>query len=81
MKGEKAIDWREIFPQLPLDKDNKFKEGSWKEWVKGIFFNLVFSLEKEDNECVGGELVVMCEEMLFMEANVCKKKSMEGSYV
>jgi hypothetical protein len=30
MKDEKAINWREIFPQLPWDKDNKFKEGSWE---------------------------------------------------
>jgi len=26
MKDEEAIDWREGFPQLPLDKDNKLKE-------------------------------------------------------
>jgi hypothetical protein len=24
----KAMDWREGFAQLPLDKENKFKEGS-----------------------------------------------------
>jgi hypothetical protein len=30
---------------------------------------------------VRGELVVMCEEVLFMEKNVCKQKNMEGSYV
>jgi hypothetical protein len=29
----------------------------------------------------GGKLVVMCEEMLFMEENVCQKKNMEGSCV
>jgi hypothetical protein len=29
MKDEEAIDWRERFPQLPLDKDNKLEEGSW----------------------------------------------------
>jgi hypothetical protein len=27
------------------------------------------------------QLVVMCEEMLFMEENVCKQKNMEGSCV
>jgi hypothetical protein len=27
-KDEKAMDWREGFPQLPLDKENKLKEGS-----------------------------------------------------
>jgi hypothetical protein len=30
MKDEKAIDWRKGFPQLPLDKENKLKEGSWE---------------------------------------------------
>jgi hypothetical protein len=28
MKDEKVIDWREKISQLPLDKENKFKEGS-----------------------------------------------------
>jgi hypothetical protein len=42
MKDEKAIDGREGFPQLPLDKENKFKEGSWKEWGRGVFFILYF---------------------------------------
>jgi hypothetical protein len=27
---DKSIDWREGFPQLPLVKENKLKEGSWK---------------------------------------------------
>jgi hypothetical protein len=27
MKDEEAIDWKEGFPQLPLDKENKLKEG------------------------------------------------------
>jgi hypothetical protein len=42
MKDEKAIDWRARIPQLPLDKENKLKEGSWKAWVRGIFFILCF---------------------------------------
>ncbi len=42
---------------------------------------MFFSWEKEENECVKGNLVVVCEEMLFMEENVCKQKSMEGSRV
>jgi hypothetical protein len=45
------------------------------------FLYHVFSLKEEEIECVKGELVVMCEEMLFMEANMCKQKSMEGSYL
>jgi hypothetical protein len=64
MKDEKAINWRERFPQLPLE--NKFMEGSWKVWVRRVFF-LCFSLEEEENECVKRALVVMCEKMLFME--------------
>jgi hypothetical protein len=47
----------------------------------GEKFFCVFSLEDEENECVKGELIVMCEEMLFVETNVYKQKSMKGSYV
>jgi hypothetical protein len=46
-----------------------------------FFFILCFSWEKEDNECVRGKLVIMCEELLFMEENVCKQKNMERGYV
>jgi hypothetical protein len=28
LKDEEAMDWKEGFPQLPLDKENKLKEGS-----------------------------------------------------
>jgi hypothetical protein len=45
------------------------------------FFYLVFPLEEEENECVRRKLVVMCEEMLFMETNVCKQNNREGSCV
>jgi hypothetical protein len=41
----------------------------------------VFFWEKEENEFVKEELVVMCEKMLFIEKNVCKQKSIEGSCV
>jgi hypothetical protein len=30
MKDDEAIDWKEGFPQLPLEKENKLKEVSWK---------------------------------------------------
>jgi hypothetical protein len=33
LKDEKAVDWREGFPQLPLDKKNKPKE----EVLGGLF--------------------------------------------
>jgi hypothetical protein len=42
MKDEEAIDWREIFSQLPLDEENKLKERSWKPWVRRIFCILCF---------------------------------------
>jgi hypothetical protein len=42
MKDEESIDWREGFSQLPLDKENKLKEGSWKACVRGVFFILCF---------------------------------------
>jgi len=42
MKDKKVIDWKERFPQLPLDKDNKFKERSWKAWRGRSFLSCVF---------------------------------------
>jgi hypothetical protein len=48
---------------------------------KFLGYLMFFSWEEEENECVKGDLVVVCEEMLFMEENVCKQKSMEGSRV
>ncbi len=50
---------------------------------KGEFCGILyfFPWEEEENECVRGELIVVCEEVLFMEENVCKQKSMEGSCV
>jgi hypothetical protein len=30
MKDEEAIDWKERFPQLPLDKEKKLNERSWE---------------------------------------------------
>ncbi len=55
MKDEEAIDWREGFPQLPLDKENMLKGGSLEVWEKGSFI-LGFSFgEEEENECVWKE--------------------------
>jgi hypothetical protein len=51
--------------------------GNLKE--KSFFYYLVFFLEEEENECVKGELIFMCEKMLFMKENVCKQNSKEGS--
>jgi hypothetical protein len=38
IKDEEAINWREGFPQLPLDTKNKLKEGSWKSFLYLVFF-------------------------------------------
>jgi hypothetical protein len=73
MKDGEAINWREGFSQLPLDKENK-RRGHKKLGGEEFFLILCFFWEEDDNECVKGKLVVMCEEMLFMEANVCKQK-------
>jgi hypothetical protein len=56
MKDEEAIDWKERFPQLPLDKENKLNEGSWETLGWGKIFVLCF-WKKEENECVKGELI------------------------
>jgi hypothetical protein len=47
MKDEEAIDWKEGFPQLPLDKENKLKEGSWEAWEEGNFILCVFLGKKK----------------------------------
>jgi hypothetical protein len=80
IKDGKAIDWREGFSQFPLDKENMLKERSWQTWVKGFFY-LVFSLVKEENECVRGKLVIVCEEICSWKKMCVNKKSMGGSCV
>jgi hypothetical protein len=55
MKDEEAIDWREGFLQLPLDKENKLKEGSLEGLGGEKFLSCV--LKEDENECVRGELV------------------------
>jgi hypothetical protein len=49
LKDEEAMDWRERFPQLPLDKENKFKKRSLKAWGRGCLgsFSCVIFLGKE----------------------------------
>jgi hypothetical protein len=61
MKDEEAIDWREGFLQLPLDKENKFKEGSWEALGGENFLSCVFGKGKE----------WMCERRLSL---LCVKK-------
>jgi hypothetical protein len=35
LKDEEAVDWREGFPQLPLDKKNKIKEEVLSVLLRG----------------------------------------------
>ncbi len=60
--------------KLPLDKENKLKERSWEAYQKKSGILCVFLGEKEDNECVREELVLMCEKMLFMKKMCANKK-------
>jgi hypothetical protein len=46
MKDEESIDWKEKFPQLPLDKKKKLKERSWKAWEFFFFCIMCFFLGK-----------------------------------
>jgi hypothetical protein len=51
MKDEESIDWKERFPQLPLDKKKKLKERSWKAWEFFFFlYHVFFSWKEEENE-------------------------------
>jgi hypothetical protein len=45
MKDEETIDWREGFSKFPLNKEDKFKEGSWR-LTKGRGEYLAFWEEK-----------------------------------
>jgi hypothetical protein len=65
--------------KLPLDKEDKFKEGSWR-LTKGRGEYLVFGKEKEENECVRIRLIIMCGKVLFM-GKMCANKSMERNCV
>jgi hypothetical protein len=53
LKDGKAMELKERFSQLPLDKENKFKEGSFKAWGRrclGVFFLCYFSWEREEKD-------------------------------
>jgi hypothetical protein len=74
MKDENAIDRREGFPQLPLDKENKLKEGSWEDYF--CFW------EEEESKCVRGKTNLLCvKKCCSWKQMVCKQKNMKESYV
>jgi len=63
--------------KLPLDKENKLKEGSWRLAKGG---RSILCLGKEKEECVRRGLVHMCEKCCSWKRCV-QTKNMEGSYV
>ncbi len=66
---------RKDFHTFHWTKKISSRKGHGKLGWEEFLFYLMFSLEKEENECVRGELTVMCEKKLFIEANVCNKKT------
>jgi hypothetical protein len=68
MRNEKAIDWRERILTTSIGQREQAQGGSYGKLGKKNFY-LVFFGEKED-ECVKGKLIIMCEELMFMKANV-----------
>jgi hypothetical protein len=66
--------------QLPLDKVNNLKEGSWRR-IEDREEYLVFVEGKEEKESMKNKLVFMWENVLFMKRKICANKSMEGSCV
>jgi len=49
-----------------LNKKNKLKEKCHGKFGEAKFYRL-FSLEREENECVRGELIIMWEKLLLIE--------------
>jgi hypothetical protein len=76
-KDEKTIDWREGFPQLPLNKKSKHKEGSWEALG---FESCVFVKE---GKCVYERITsLLCvKKCCSWKQMVCKQKNMEKGYV
>jgi hypothetical protein len=73
MKDEEAIDWRERFRKFPWIKRISSRRGHGR-FTKGEVVSCMFFLRKrEENKCVRGKLVVMCERMSFME-KMCANK-------
>jgi hypothetical protein len=66
--------------QLPLDKVNNLKKGSWGRTEEREEY-LVFVEGKEKKESMEKILVLVWEKMLFMKRKICAHKSMEGSCV
>jgi hypothetical protein len=42
MKDKSPFDWKERFSQLPFDKENKLKEGSWEVLGGEKFLSYIF---------------------------------------
>jgi hypothetical protein len=59
--------------KLPLDKENKLEEGSWKLTKEREEYLVFWGKEKEENESVRKRLILMCGKVLFME-KMCANK-------
>jgi hypothetical protein len=64
--------------KLPLDKGDKFKEGSWEAYQVGGWWMFFLGEKKLEDERGKGvwkkELVLMCEGMLFMKERCANKE-------
>jgi hypothetical protein len=46
MRDEKAINWRETFPQTSIGLENKLKKRSWEAFGLGVFCFVVWRKRK-----------------------------------
>jgi hypothetical protein len=67
MKDEKAINWREGFPNFHWTRRTSSRRGHGKLTKQGSGSCVFFPGKREENECVRKKLVLMCERMLFMK--------------
>jgi hypothetical protein len=74
MKDEEAIDWKEGFPNFHWTRRTSSRRGHGRLSKGGVVSCVFFRGKKEENECVREELVLMCEEVLFMEKLCANKK-------
>jgi hypothetical protein len=74
MKDEEAIDWREGFPNFHWTRRTSSRRGHRRLTKREVVPCVFFLRKKEENECVKGKLVLMCEIMLFME-KMCANKT------
>jgi hypothetical protein len=62
MKDEKAIDWREGFPNFHWTRRTSSRRHHERLTKRGSGILCVFLGKKEENECVREKIIFMCEE-------------------